>query len=83
VEEEKGKYIVFEWTTRVGQPSDSIKLKKYFSKFEEDNPQEWIDILTDLEEIWTQNSMTGDTKRASMVRAFVHGESAVVFETAL
>jgi hypothetical protein len=46
-------------------------------------PQEWIDMLRDLEEIWTQNSMTGGTDRASTVRALVRGESAVAFETAL
>jgi hypothetical protein len=40
-------------------------------------------VLKDLEEIWTQNSMTGVTDRASIVRALVRGESAVAFETAL
>ena len=40
-------------------------------------------MLRDLEEIWTQNSMTGGTDRASTVRALVRGESAVAFETAL
>jgi hypothetical protein len=43
--------------------------KKYVKKFEEGNPQEWIDMLKDLKEIWTQNSMTGGTYRASRVRA--------------
>jgi hypothetical protein len=40
-------------------------------------------MLKDLEEIWTQNSMTGGTNRASTVRALVRGESVVAFETAL
>jgi hypothetical protein len=40
-------------------------------------------MLEDLEEIWTQNSMNGDTDRASTVRALVRGESAVTFETAV
>ena len=83
VEEEKGKYIAFELNTRVGKPSESTKYKKYVRKFEEGSPQEWIDMLRDLEEIWTQNSMTGGTDRASTVRALVRGESAVAFETAL
>ena len=83
MEEEKGKYIAFELKTRVGQPSESTKYKKYVRKFEEGSPQEWIDMLKDLEEIWTQNSMTGGTDRASTVRALVRGESAVAFETAL
>jgi predicted unusual protein kinase regulating ubiquinone biosynthesis (AarF/ABC1/UbiB family) len=40
-------------------------------------------MLNDLEEFWTQNSMTGGIDRASTVRALVRGESAVAFETAL
>jgi hypothetical protein len=83
MEEEKGKFILFDLKTRVGHPSDATKYKKYVRKFEEGNPQEWIDKLRDLEEIWTQNSMTGGTDRASTVRAVVGGESAVAFETAL
>jgi hypothetical protein len=83
MEEEQGKIIAFDLKTRVGQPSDATKYKKYVRKFEEGNPQEWIDMMRDLEEIWTQNSMTGGTDRASTVRALVRGESAVAFETAL
>jgi hypothetical protein len=49
----------FDMKTRVGQPSDATKYKTYVRKFEEGNPQESIDMLRDLEEIWTQNSMTG------------------------
>jgi hypothetical protein len=69
--------------TRVGQPSDATKYKKYVRKFEEGNPHEWIDILRDLEEILTQNSMTGGTDRACTMRTLVREESAVAFETAL
>jgi hypothetical protein len=83
VEEEKGKYIAFELKSRVGQPSDATRYKKFVRKFEVGSPQEWIDMLKDLEEIWTQNSMTGGTYRESTVRALVRGESAVAFETSL
>jgi hypothetical protein len=40
MEEEKGKFIAFDLKTRVGQPSDATKYKKYVRKFEEGNPQE-------------------------------------------
>jgi hypothetical protein len=83
MKEEKGRLIAFSLKTRVGQPSDATKYKKYIKKFEEGSPQEWIDMLRDLEKIWTQNSMTGGTGRVSTVRALVRGESAVAFETAL
>jgi hypothetical protein len=65
VEEGKGRYIAFELKTRVGQSSDSNKYKKNVRKFEEGNTQEGINMLKDLEEIWTQNSMTGVTDSSS------------------
>ena len=68
VDDDKGMSVVFELKTRVGQPADSTKYKKYVRKFKEGTPQEWIDLLKDLDEIWTQNSMTGGTDRASTVR---------------
>jgi hypothetical protein len=83
MEEEKGNFFAFDLKTKVGQPSDATKYKKYVRKFEEGYPQEWIDVVRDLEEIWTQNSMIGGTDRASTVRALVRGESAVASETAL
>jgi hypothetical protein len=83
LEEEKDRYISFELNTRVGQPPDSTKYKKCVRKFEEGSPQEWIDMLRDLEEIWTRNCMTGGTDTASTVRVLVCGESPVAFETAL
>ena len=82
-EEEKGKYVAFELKTRVGAPNGSSKYKKYVRKFEEGTPQEWIDLLRDFQEIWTQNSMNGGQDRASTVRALVSGESEVAFDTAL
>jgi hypothetical protein len=61
MEEEKGRFIAFDLKTRVGQPSDTTKYKKYIRKFKEGNPQEWIEMLRDLEEIWTQNFMASGT----------------------
>jgi hypothetical protein len=83
VDEENGRYIAFELMTRIGQPSDATKYKKFVRKFKEGSPQEWLDILKDLNEIWTQSSQTGSKDRASTVRALVRGESAVAFETVL
>ena len=55
--EEKGRFVTFELKARVGAPNDSTKYKKHVRTFEEGTPQEWIDLLRNLEEIWTQNSM--------------------------
>ena len=82
-DKERGKLISFELKTRVGQADAGTKYKKYVRKFEEGTPQMWIDLLRDIEEIWTQNSMGGGTDRASTVRALVRGESLTAFEAAL
>ena len=82
-DEERGQYISFELRARIGQPDTATKYKKYVRKFEEGTPQMWIDLVRDMTEIWTQNSMNGGTDRASTVRALVRGESLTAFETAL
>ena len=82
-DEEKALFISFELKTRVGQPADGTKYKKYVRKFEEGTPQQWIDLQRDMTEIWTQNSINGGTDRASTVRALIRGESRTAFETAL
>lgn len=82
IEEEKGKFISFELKTRVGQAESGTKYKKFVRKFEEGGPQEWIDLLKDLHEIWTQNSMNGGQDRAATVRALVAGETETTFDAA-
>lgn len=82
IDEEKGKFISFELKTRVGQADSGTKYKKFVRKFEEGGPQEWIDLLKDLHEIWTQNSMNGGQDRAATVRALVAGETETTFDAA-
>jgi hypothetical protein len=83
VEEDKGKVIAFELKTRVEKPVAATSYKKYLRKFEEGSLQGWIDMVKDLEEIWMKNYMTEGISKASTVRVFVKGESAVAFETTL
>jgi hypothetical protein len=73
VDKERGRYTAFELKIRVGQSSDATKYKKFVRKFIEGSPQEWINMLKDLDEFWIQNSMTGGTDKASTVRALVRG----------
>jgi hypothetical protein len=82
-EEERGKYIPFLLKSRVGQPDTGTKYKKYVCMFEEGSPQMWIDLVKDVKEIWTQNSMAGGADRAFTVKSLVCGESLTAFETAL
>jgi hypothetical protein len=81
-DDDKAKFITFELKTRVGAANDSTKYKKHCKKFDEGTPQDWIDVLRDFNEIWTQNSMNGGQDRAATVRALIAGESEVAFDAA-
>ena len=82
-EEDKSKFVTFELKARVGASANSTKYKKYVRKFEEGTPQEWIDLLRDLQEIWTQNLMDVGQDRAATVQALLLGESETTFDAAL
>ena len=82
-EDDKSVFLTFELKTKEGQPDGATKYKKAVRKFEEGSPQQWIDLLKDLREIWKQNSIKEGSDRAATVRSLVKGESATAFETAL
>ena len=82
-DEEKGKYLSFELKSRAGQPTGSTTYKKYIRVFEEGTPQQWIDLVKDVTEIWTQNSINGPSDRTATLRALLKGESLTAFDTAL
>ena len=82
-EEEKNKFLSFELKARAGQPAGSTTYKKYVRVFEEGTPYQWIELIKDVHEIWTQNSINGPTDRTATIRALLKGESLTAFETAL
>jgi hypothetical protein len=63
----------YEWWHRCPCSQLACKLEIILvRKFkEEGTPQEWIDLLKDLNKIWTQNLMTGGMDWASTMRAVV------------
>jgi hypothetical protein len=82
-DQDKSKFINFELKSRAGQHAGSTTYKKFVRVFEEGSPKQWIDLIRDLEEIWTQNSVNGPSDRTSTIRALLKGESLTAFETAL
>ena len=82
-EDDKSIFLTFELKAQEGQPDGATKYKKSVRKFEEGSPQQWIDLIKDLREIWKQNSIKEGSDRAATVRSLVKGESATAFETAL
>ena len=81
-EEDKSQFITLDLKIRAGDPS-SQKYKKYTRKFEEGTPQQWIEVLKDLKEIWTQNSVTEATDREATIHSLLHGDSLTAFNIAL
>jgi hypothetical protein len=67
--EDKSKFISFELKSCAGQPVCWTTYKKFVWVFKEGTPQEWINLIHDLEEIWTQNSVNRPTDRALTVWA--------------
>jgi hypothetical protein len=80
---DKTKFITFELRARAGQPAGSTTYKKVMRVFEEGDPQEWMDVLTGVQEIWRQNSVNGPHDRAATITALLKGDSLSAFETAM
>jgi type IV secretory pathway VirB10-like protein len=83
-DKDKSKYITFELKVRAGAaaaPGTTYKMS--VSKFEQGTPQEWMDTMTKMREIWRQNTVNGPHDRAATVAAILQGDSLTSFETAL
>jgi hypothetical protein len=80
---DKAKFILFKLKSCTGQPAGSTTYKKFVHVFEEGTPQQWIDLIRDVEEIWTQNSINGPLDRTLTVHTLLRGKSLTAFDTAL
>ena len=65
ISNDKSKFITFELKVCAGQPAGSTNYKKYVQVFEEGSPQQWIELMQDLQEVWTQNSINGPSDRTA------------------
>ena len=81
---DKAKYIGFTLKATAGTAATSShSYKKIMKTFDEGSPQEWMDLLMGLEEIWRQNSIDAALDKKSTVCSLLKGESKTAFETAL
>ena len=68
-DDDKSSFLTFfDLNVKEGQNMNSTKYKKPVCKFEEGSPQQWIDLLKDLQEIWKQNSIEGGSDQVAAVR---------------
>jgi hypothetical protein len=70
-DQDKAKFISFELKSHAGQPAGSTTYRKFVRVFKEGTPQQWIDLIRDVEEIWMQNSVNGPSDRTSTIRALL------------
>jgi hypothetical protein len=82
-DKDKSQFISFDLKVRAGAGAKDPNYKKFMRTFEEGTPQEWMDVLSGLREIWKQNSVNGPTDCAATVAAILKGDSLTAFETAL
>ena len=82
-DDDKGAFLTFELKMQFDQAENGTKYKKAVRKFEEGTPQQWVDLVKDLKEIWKQNGIEEGSDRVATIRSLVKGESGTAFETAL
>ena len=82
-EKDKTMFVSFDLKVRAGGNAGLPSYKKFMRTFDEGSPQEWMDVLSGLREIWKQNSVVGPTDRAATVAAILKGNSIMAFETSL
>ena len=51
--------------------------------FEEGTPEEWMEVLSGVKDLWHQNSITGLANCSAIINAIVKGDSWTAFELAL
>ena len=63
--------------------ANNATYKKYIKCFKEGTPQEFISLLKSLEEIWTQNSVTGALDHSSTISSILMGETLPNYDSAI
>jgi hypothetical protein len=80
---DKTTFITFDLKVRAGTGAGTPSYKKHMRTFDEGTPQEWMELLTGLREIWQQSSVNGAHDRAATVAAVLKGDSRIAFEAAI
>jgi hypothetical protein len=57
--------------------------RKSIRTFEEGDPQQWMEVITGLKEIWAQNSITAPTDMSNTAVAILKGDSLTSYETGM
>ena len=81
-EGDKTSFISYQLKVRPNGSNDQT-YKKVVKRFADGTPLTWIQTLEDLQEIWTQNKVTGGADQAATVKTILRADALTIFEAAL
>jgi hypothetical protein len=80
---DKAGYITFTLQVSEGLAPGTPTYRKSIRTFEEGDPQQWMEVITGLKEIWAQNSITVLTDMSNTAVALLKGDSLTSYEAAM
>jgi hypothetical protein len=76
-------YITFTLQVSKGYAPGTPTYRKSIRTFEEGDPQQWMEVITGLKEIWAQNSITALMDTSNTAVALLKGDSLTSYEAAM
>jgi hypothetical protein len=80
---DKSAYITLTLQVSRGTGPGTQNYKKSIRTFEDGDPQQWMDVMTGLREIWLQNYVDDVTDMSNTVGAILKGDSLTAYEAAV
>jgi hypothetical protein len=80
---DKVAYITFTLQVSKGSAPGTPMYRKSIRTFEEGDPQQWMEVITRLKQIWAQNSITAPTDMLNTAVALLKGDSLTSYEAAM
>jgi hypothetical protein len=80
---DKVAYITFTLQVSQGSALGTPTYRKSIRTFEEGDPQQWMEVIIGLKEIWAQNSIMVPTDMSSTAVAILKGDSLTSYEAAM
>jgi hypothetical protein len=80
---DRAAYITLTLQVSKGLAPGTLTYRKSIRTFEEGDPQQWMEVITRLKEIWAQNSITAPTDMLNTAVALLKGNSLTSYEAAM
>jgi hypothetical protein len=80
---DKAAYVTLTLQVSKGSGPGTPTYRKSIRTFEEGDPQQWMEVITGLKEIWAQNLITVPMDMWNTAMAILKGDSLTSYETAM